>query len=1213
MRALFSAQAVPFAIKPLTLKMLLTIYQQRGELPNSNIELYKQGCLALCEEQNKSRRDSGRRGRLNASQRMRLAGRIAAATILGNRFAVWTGPEVDCPVEDIPVSALAGHREEGEFASFNATDDDVREVLDTGLFSSRGEGRMGWAHQGYGEFLSALYLFERGVPAETTLKALLHPTGGLIPQLSVVAAWAASLNSGMRAALIGDEPLALLRGDLSSWSADDRALLVTSLLDSVERKRVTESPYSNAQTYAKLNHSGLATQLRPIITDGRRSVSTRRLALLIAEKCRLTELQPELLRVALDAGNHPSVRAVAVSALKYCGDAIVPALVRPLVADDERADPDDDIKGNALDLLWPDHITAAELFPLLTPSADHYWGSYALFKMALPDGLKTADLLPALEWATQLIERSGFNGGFQDKTLADAIMFKAWQVFERPELTQPFLEHIAARLGRHGDLCRGTDGKAKETFTRALHDDVSRRHKFLLTLCAGEIERLQVYSYRRAGLLVEADLEWLLAISPGGPDPAEGLNIETLFNLIERAYVFGNVAHFEALYAAAERWQELRARYANLFDGVSLDSPEVARSRAEHAELRALENDRPPPLVPNLSEQIAARLAEAEAGNWNAWWQLTFLLTLSPDSRGGGYDLNYFITAMPGWLEADETLRRRIVASAEQYLAEAETSIDAWLGQNPMTIHWNDVAGLRAFILLNQMSPDGYSNITKETWQKWAPVIVGLPRRVVIDNSPDIAKILTDTLRHAPTELVAAVRTIIRLERDRTRAADTEPKTGTLFSILSDLDGCWDCTLLRNTVYDELRREDNTPAEYAALLDALLEVGAEAALDYALGLLAKSEPSTRNRELAIATVLLRRAAVRSWPALQTVMASDDDFAREVLLHVASYFSFDSPFYVGMSERDIGDLYVQMVRLFPRDENIEPMAGLVTPFDSIGHLRDSIPRYLAQLGTEAAVTALSDLIASHPDFSGLTYELSLAERTMRISTWSPLSPKEVLALTDKPNLKLVTSHADLRQVLVTALEKFAAELHGTQTPVRDLWDRQKNGDVFRPIDENAVSDVVTRFLRTELGASGIFANREVEVSRVPGAPVGQRTDILVNAVRRRANGEQFDPIAAVIETKGCWNNELFTALEQQLFRDYMIKLRAQVGIYLVAWFDTDKWDADDSRRDRVPKIALDDAKARLDTQAAALPEGFVVSTVVFECHVPSTSSKRRSGQ
>ena len=73
---------------------------------------------------------------------------------------------------------LAGHREDGAFAAPTATDDDVREVLDTGLFSSRGDQRMGWAHQGYGEFLAALYLFERGVPPGTMLKALLASSRG---------------------------------------------------------------------------------------------------------------------------------------------------------------------------------------------------------------------------------------------------------------------------------------------------------------------------------------------------------------------------------------------------------------------------------------------------------------------------------------------------------------------------------------------------------------------------------------------------------------------------------------------------------------------------------------------------------------------------------------------------------------------------------------------------------------------------------------------------------------------------------------------------------------------------------------------------------------------------------------------------------------------------------------------------------------------------
>ena len=178
-RELYAANAVPFAIKPLTLKMLLRLYHQRGCLPSSSEELYTQGCLKLCEEQNKSRRDTGRLGRLNPAQRLRLAGRVAVATMLGNRFAIWTGPEVGAvPPEDVPMSALAGGHEQGNFSAFDFTDDDLREVLNTGLFSSRGGVRMGWAHQSYAEFLAALYLVEKNLSSGTILRVLLHPAGG---------------------------------------------------------------------------------------------------------------------------------------------------------------------------------------------------------------------------------------------------------------------------------------------------------------------------------------------------------------------------------------------------------------------------------------------------------------------------------------------------------------------------------------------------------------------------------------------------------------------------------------------------------------------------------------------------------------------------------------------------------------------------------------------------------------------------------------------------------------------------------------------------------------------------------------------------------------------------------------------------------------------------------------------------------------------------
>jgi hypothetical protein len=67
-----------------------------------------------------------------------------------------------------------------------------------------------------------------------------------------------------------------------------------------------------------------------------------------------------------------------------------------------------------------------------------------------------------------------------------------------------------------------------------------------------------------------------------------------------------------------------------------------------------------------------------------------------------------------------------------------------------------------------------------------------------------------------------------------------------------------------------------------------------------------------------------------------------------------------------------------------------------------------------------------------------------------------------------------------------------------------------------------------------------------------------------------------------------------------------RLRAQIGIYLVGWFDGDKWDDEHGRLARVPKMSPGEAKTRLDQQAGTLPDGFFVRPVTVECYVPKTS-------
>ena len=594
-RDLFGAHAVPFAIKPLTLDMLIKIHQRHGSLPSSTAELYRQGCLELAEEQNISRLETRRRGRLNGPQRLRVAGRIAAGTVLGGRVAIWTGIGADCPAEDVPVSRLSGATEQGDFAGFTATDDDVREVLDTGLFSSRGDHRMGWAHQSYGEFLATLYLKDKRVPARTILQVLTHPTGGLIPQLAVVAAWTASLSAELRVSLIAADPWALLHGDLSNWEAPDLELLTRSMLDHVEQGRFYEHFFGMTETYAKLAHPGLVAQLRPVIVSRSLKTATRRVALNIAERCGLKELQPEILNVVLDGSDNHAVRATAVAALRRCCDASALSQLLALARSEAGDDPQDEIKGYALDLLWPTHISTADVFALLTPSDPSFFGGYANFMFGLPTRLATPDLGPALDWATGYIRRANIMGEFREKTLADGIMVRAWRVFEEPTLTVAFLVHVDARLHQYGELCRGTDYKANEAFVENLRTDDHRRRLFLRCRLVGPVDSSLASSFRRVGLLMPADFSWLLSVSPAGATSIAGIDEDSLCNAIDVLFSRDDALQFEAIYEAAQRWPQLQAHFAWLLDGIALDSPEAVRMRShlEHERQLATLYQRP--------------------------------------------------------------------------------------------------------------------------------------------------------------------------------------------------------------------------------------------------------------------------------------------------------------------------------------------------------------------------------------------------------------------------------------------------------------------------------------------------------------------------------------------------------------------------------------------------------------------------------------------
>jgi hypothetical protein len=1202
-RAVFETDVVPLAIKPLTLNMLLDIYKREARLPDSNGELYRRGCLVLCDDLNPSRRDSRRLGSLTAFQRLRVAGRIAATTMLANCFAIWAGAESgDIPPEDVRVSALTGESEQVDSSTFDVLDAHIREVLDTGLFSARGPERMGWAHQGYAEFLTAEYLVEKQVPPATVLKLFRHPDGGLIPQLSVVAAWVASLSPTIRHELIESEPLVLLRGDLSRWREEDRAALAAAYLKALEDKRTTDFQLNVANFYLRLEHSGLAALLRGYIIDLDKAIMSRRAAIMIAEACALITLESELLALVMNVAEDTSLRARAVAALRTCGRESIIPLLMPFAKGTAGEDPQDELRGHSLELLWPKYLSAADLFASIVRPNEGFTGSYVMFLYTLPESLEVHDLPIALSWARSYIASVDHIGVFALNSLADSILVRAWSQIGNDAILKGLVAYIRECVARGGDLFRGADQRKRDQFLVALKSQAEPRRSFLRALASERLERIQVYPFRRDSFIQVEDLEWMLRAAPGGEAVDVALDEETLCNLVENAYVQGDDRQFEQLQRAAERWPLLYSRYRFLFEGVPIDSPEAQAAKEQHRMMQTFRQPKPL-LSPPPADRVADALAQFEAGNWRAFWWLNLHLTLTPTSQHFGSDLQFDITTLPGWRDADIATRERIVKAAERYLQIGKTSVLSWIGTN--RCNQNDLAAFRALLLLLKHQPEVYSRLATEVWRKWAPAIAALPRSGD-DKLMDEQAVVREALEKAPAEFVAAIRKTIRCERRDAAATASQPNQGVRFWHLQGLKFCWRHPAICEAVFSELRDTRNTEGEFAVLAEILISEGYEPARNYVVGRLQNGAFQGDGTAVVAINILLAHFIPESWSVVWPLLRNNDEFARRVFLSRGQQYTFRGDALVRLPERELAELHVRMERLFPRSNDPVHLGGkvhTVGPLERVAHLRDNLLGQLVGRGTPEAVLALRWTIGQLPELQWLPFRLREAEQLMRIRTWAPLSVAEVRRLTKNKRAQLVQVPGDLAEVIVESLRRYEDELHGEQAPVRGLWDRQGSGTAFRPVEEDALSDHVKLFLQRDLAPSEIVVNREVEISRVPGAPVGTRTDIRVQAIRRGEGNNVLDTITAVIETKGCWNSALFSSLKDQLHDDYMARLGAPVGIYLVGWFDKAKWDPVDSRRSRTPNLSADEAQRRFNSQAADLPAESDVRAVVLDCHLP----------
>lgn len=546
---------------------------------------------------------------------------------------------------------------------------------------------------------------------------------------------------------------------------------------------------------------------------------------------------------------------------------------------------------------------------------------------------------------------------------------------------------------------------------------------------------------------------------------------------------------------------------------------------------------------------------------------------------------------LPGWSQFDEELRTRILGVAREYLKTRPASVPGAWWKNG-TFSWGMLAGYCALRLLAIESPDSLDLLVDCDWEFWTRIVITYPT-----NERDASSrllLVAKAYERAKDTFHATLEDVVNGENER---------HGRVF-VISNLGECWSnelATMLRAKITgSELK-----PGSFKDVLAKLLQMADPNAKALARRIATDAIPNAgeyRTRAV-FATAELISHDPREWSVIWPVLQANETFGVEVLKTVAYEREYTS-FATALDEGDIADICIWLSRLGLEKVHKDPDdLGRVTPATALANWWNVLINTLTYKGTVEACDAIRRLIEALPQYEGLQWSLREAEERTRRATWIPPSPEEVIRLASETDVRLIRNGRELVEVLIESLNRLESLLQGVTPSAEELWNELPTapgeGRIFRPKGETNFSNYVKRHLDRDLRGRGVILNREVEIRAPLGGRSGEDTDIFVDVIVPRGQSERLERISAVIEAKGCWNPDLNHAMKSQLAERYMADSGIHHGIYLVGWFVCPQWDTDDYRRDKTPKIPIEQARHQFEEQAVALSgEGRLIRSVVL---------------
>ncbi|NYE15518.1 hypothetical protein [Actinomadura citrea] len=1246
--AVVDAGAVPLAVLPLTLDLLLITYQQAGHLPDSAAELYEQGLLRLVEDPDPDR-EATKKPAGSGPQRLAVAAKLAAYGMLCGRSTI--ARTVPIAADELLAGELAAGTERIEGGELTVTAELVDATLTTALFTSRGPGRFVVVHASIAAYLTARYLTTHVVP-EHQLRALLTRTNSLgstrVPsRLRETAAWLVALAPDRNGWLVDVDPHTIVtHAGLVNVAAVRRAL-VDYLLDAPDPELRTD------RRRWRLAHPGLAEQLRPALRAPLAQdagphlghpVSRRAwVAVEIARRAGGHASVPDMVELLLSNTTNSYLRSSVAHALIDL-DATTASRTLRAVLDEVIAypdhDPQDQLRGLALEANWPANLTAAELAAALThPQADDFIGSYALFLGRFLDDVDDqtlTDLVRAVtptvdtvssdsadEWVDEENPPSGATPAALDPLLTGTrrgarvmttLLSRALDSTQLHITVNEVGWLLATAVQHHQDVA------APDRFEDASDAENSlRRSVVLATLrhIPPEQAGLVVVGLRGSrtrGLVTDADLAWLLSL--GGTEWAMHA-----VRLIQ--FVFDRTDLDQQELVWAHQGEPIfDDSVGPWFDAVEIDSPAADRMRQEHE--WSLQRDGTWKGAAAHKSALDAAWAGCAQGEPEGF--LTLCAQLRVDSKTGGLTVDDDLLSWPSYplIPVDEAV---LLSSAERYLYSDDAVGDAWLDE-PGSLPFSAFVGYVALAYLARRD-DGNARLEalpQQVWQRWTPTILWLDG-------------FGDPTIHAILKGKAQQRAPDAYRQYALRYVEAMAQAGRLLGSLDDIAPGYDDTMgdrldaLLHNVADTVTRvvadlnkptdlvdDPHQPRPPENDLRSSLSTSCDIAAHLARFLLPRREQtrvwvrdladgSTSIEVRVLATEALLATGLLDWDDVIASMQSNEDFGVALVVALARQRG-DEVVLPQLTDLQLTELWRWVdARWSSQTDTLTD--GFASDDQHVRDWRNGIVAELQTRATPDALAALAELVASRPGDYRLQAALAHAEARDHEESWRGVKVAELTALLANAQGTLVNDDDALYRAVLTSLNRFATRMHDIG---QTLWNETRPPPtaadatkVWNPKYEPDVSAALGDHLAQEFGEH-LVVNREVLVKQTTSKGHGLSVDVLPTATEAAA-GRRLP--SCPIEVKGCWNTHLFTDLQEQLVSDYLPATGATRGIYVCAWFATEHWNdlADPRRRTAAARDREQTVRSLTSAAQAASQSGDIeVTALIIDIPRPAPSSR-----